>query len=368
MNCAAAFKPEPFLPLSMKSLHLILSKSLRVGAFVLLGLGIFADAPLRADLNSDLAFTAFSNVDVNALAGGTVLQARGALLSFPRGITSQSLYIIDALPADVARKLVQWNPASHPELKVWLHKQALPVPPTAADFSELGSLPDNSSIQYQIDATAKLDPNNPSLQVSKEEAQLIAATAAQEKDPKALFVKAWGQILAGRINNFLSGRGASDVDVTSDGDLHPLSDVKNLLHSDIKIYGQYQRLLNQTPVKALATTSAAKIAPADLYYELFDVQGYAAMGTGAVYQAPNGASIQSADIEYFVNSGIYAEIELEQMWPITVNGKTETLVWRDDLVSAPTIAYLHGTERLASVMIMLQETKQALEAFRSEFK
>jgi hypothetical protein len=335
---------------------------------LLLALEIFAAAPLRADLNSDLAFSAFSNVDVNALAGGAVLQARGGLLSFPRGITSQSLYIIDALPADVQNKLIHWNPASHPELKVWLHKSGLPAQPTAGDFSALGSLPDNSSVQFQIDATAKLDPANPSLQVSKDETQLIATTAAQEKDPKALFVKAWSQILAGRINNFLNGHGASDNDVVSGGDVRPLSDVKSLLHSDIKVYGQYQRLLNQTPVKALAGASATRITPADIYYECFDVEGSAALGTGIVYQAANGASIQSADIEYYVNSGIFAEIELEQMWPITVNGKTETLVWRDDLVSAPNIAYLHGTERLASGMIMLQETKGGIEAFRAEFK
>jgi hypothetical protein len=348
----------------MKSPHLLLLKS----QLLILGLGIFVTAPLRADLNSDLAFSAFSNVDVNALAGGTVLQARGGLLSFPRGITSQSLYIINALPGDVQSKLIHWNPARHSELKVWLHKSGLPVQPTAADFSGLGSLPDNSSVQFQIDATAKLDPGNPSLQVSKEEAQLIATTAAQEKDPKALFVKAWSQILAGRLTRFLGGNGGSDVDVVSGGDIHPVSEVKSLLHSDIKVYGQYQRLLNQTPVKALAGTPAAKAVPADIYYECFDVQGSAALGTGAIFQGADGTSIQSADIEYYVNSGIFAEIELEQLWPITVNGKTETLVWRDDLVSAPNLAYLHGTERLASGMIMLQETKGGIDAFRSEFK
>jgi hypothetical protein len=342
-------------------------KSLRASALLILGLGIFAASPLRADLNSDLAFSAFINVDVNAMAGGTILQARGGLLNFPRGITSQSLYIIDAAPADVASKLVHWNPARHPELKVWLHK-SLPAQPTAADFAELGSLPDNSSVQYQIDSTAKFDPNSPSLQVSKEEAQLIATTAAQEKDPKALFVKAWSQILAGRISSFLGGHAGSDYDVASGGDIHPLSDVKSLLHSDIKIYGQYQRLLNQTPVKALAGAPAAKIAPADIYCDIFDVQGYAAMGVGTIYQAASGTSIQSADIEFYTNSGIFAEVELEQLWPIAVNGKTETLVWRDDLVSAPNIAYLHGTERLASGMIMLQETKGGVEAFRAEFK
>jgi len=353
---------------SLQSFDTTLLKFPRAIALLILSLGIFVTVPLRADLNSDLAFSAFSNVDVDAMAGGTVVQARGGLLSFPRGITTQSLYIVDAAPTDVASKLVHWDPASHPEMKVWLHKQALPVPPTAADFSDLGSLPDNSSVQYQIDATAKLDPNNLSLQVSKEEAQLIATTAAQEKDPKALFVKAWSQILAGRINDFLSGHGSADIDVVSDGDIRPLSDVKSLLHSDIKVYGQYQRLLNQTPAKALAGAPAVKIAPTDLYYELFDVQGYAAMGTGALYQAASGNSIQSADIEFYTNYGVYCTVELEQLWPITVNGKTETLVWRDDLVSAPNIAYLHGTERLASGMIMLQETKGAIEAFRSEFK
>lgn len=351
----------------MKSHHLTSLKSLRARALFILGLGIVVAVPLRADLNSDLAFTAFHDVDVNAMAGGTILQARGGLLSFPRGITSQSLYIIDAAPADVASKLVHWNPASHPDLKVWLHK-SLPPQPTAADFAELGSLPENGSVQFQIDSTAEFDPEHPPLQVSKEEAQLIATTGAQEKDPKAHFVKAWSQILAGRIASFLSGHAGSDYDIVSGGDIHPLSEVKSLLHSDIKIYGQYQRLLNQTPVKALATAPAAKAVPASLYCDIFDVQGYAAMGTGAIYQVPSGNSIQSLDVEFYTNYGVYCTIELEQLWPISVNGKTETLVWRDDLVSAPNIAYLHGTERLASGMIMLQETKGGVEAFRAEFK
>ena len=48
--------------------------------------------------------------------------------------------------------------------------------------------------------------------------------------------------------------------------------------------------------------------------------------------------------------------------------KLETLVWRDDLVSTSNVAYLHGTERLASGMIMLQDVKEAIDAFRTEFK
>jgi hypothetical protein len=306
-------------------------------------------------------------VDVNAMAGGTILQARGPIMTFPRGITSQSLFIIDAAPSDVARKLVTWNPQTHEDLKVWLHK-SLPPHPTPSDFADLANVPDNSSVKFQLDSTANFNPSSPALQVSKEEAQLIVATAAQEKDPKALYARVWGQILSGRINDFLNGKGGAAVDMASGGDVHPVSDVKSLLHSDVKIYGQYQHLLNQTPFKALAGSASAPIAPADIYLDLFDVQGSAALGTGAMYQAANGSSYQSVDIEYYNNYGVYTTIELEQMWPINVNGKNETLVWRDDLVSAPNVAFLHGTERLASSMIMLQETKGGVEAFKAEFK
>jgi hypothetical protein len=322
--------------------------------------------PLRADLNADLAFSAFSNVDLNALAGGQVLQARGGLLEFSRGITAQALYVIDAEPAAVAKKLVTWDPATHKELDVWIHHH-LPLKPTTADFSDLASLPDNSSANYLVSATTKLDPNNPALQVSREETQLIASTAAQQSDPKALFVQSWSQILTGRIDHFLSGRAAADDYVVSGGNINSLSDIKALLHSDQKVYGEYQRLLNQTPVRS-GSGSATLIPPTDLYYDCFDVEGYGALGTGAIYQASIGNSIQSADIEYYVNSGVYTTIELEQMWPVTLNGKTETLVWRADLVSTSNVAYLHGMERLASTMLMLQDVKQGIDAFRAEFK
>ena len=93
-------------------------------------------------------------------------------------------------PAEVQHKLVSWNPADHSELKVWFHR-SISSNPKPADFSGLNNLPDNSSIQYLVDATSKFDANNPSLQVSKEEAQLLAASASQGQDAKTRFVNVW---------------------------------------------------------------------------------------------------------------------------------------------------------------------------------
>lgn len=328
----------------------------------------------QADTAADLAFTAFPNANIDSLAGGQVLQARGGLISFQRGITAQSLYLIDAPVSAVQAKMTSWNPAAHSELKVWMHR-SLPLHPTPADFGELKSLPDNSSVNYLVNATEKLDPSNPSLQVNKSEAQLIASLRGSGSDARALFVNSWSQILATRATRFLGGNFSTDLYAVEGGDIGSLSEITSLLRSDTRIYRRFHPLLVGTPVY-----NSNRIVPTNVYYESFDVEGGAVLGTGAIYETqanggpaapaaiPPGMPILCADIEYYLNNGIYVSLELHQFLPVTVRGKNETLVWRADLVSTSNVAYLHGTERLASGMIMLQDVKQAVDAFRSEFK
>lgn len=326
-------------------------------------LALCAITPSRADVNSDLAFTSFSNVDLNSLADGNVLQARAGLIYFQHGILSQALYVVEASPADVQTKLLHWNPASHSDLKVWFH-QSLPTNPKPSDFAALANLPDNSSINALIAASTNFDPAKPSLLVNKSEAQIIAGTKGG--DARANFATAWSQILAGRFSSFLGGKFSSDVYEDATGEVRPITEIRNLIHSDPKVYSQFQHLFNQTPIKA--GNSSSKTLPPTPYFQSFDIQGEAALVNGAIYQAKSGAAIQSVDIDFYVNYGVYATVELEQIWPVTINGKNASLIWRGDLVSTPSVAYLHGTERLASGMIMLQEVKQNIDAFRSEFR
>ncbi len=253
--------------------------SLRILTVLFLGLAAVS-AP------ADLSFTAFRNADPNSLAGGQVLQARGGLIDFQRGITAQSLYLIDAPLNVVQAKLTSWNPAAHGKLKVWLH-QALPAKPTAADFSSgLQRLPDNSSVNYLVNATAKLDPNNPALQLDKSEAQLLAAAGA---DPKTRFVNGWSQILAGRAARFLGGNFSADHYSVSGGDIKSLSEITSLLRSDPLLYQRVHSLLVQTPVY-----NSHQAVPAGLYFECFDVEGGAAVGTGAVYESRRARTARSS--------------------------------------------------------------------------
>jgi hypothetical protein len=331
--------------------------SLRSGVAVFL-LGSFATLSAHADPN--LGFTAFAGADLSSLADGKMLQARGGLIDFQRGVTAQSLYFIEAPPQTVEDKLSTWNPATHSELQVWLHR-SLPAHPTPNDYSGLADLPDNSSVNNMVSATFSYTAGSDLLQLNPAEAQRVSAAQAQGKS-KAAVIAIWSQLLAGRAADYLSGSLADAQYKSNTALILPLAEARSLLHSDPKIFGEFHPLLAGTPVFNQHTTM-----PFQLYYECFDIENTASFGTGALYHAVSPETIQHADIEYYLSSGIYTSVELEQLWPATIGGKAGTLVWRADMVSTVNVAYLHGTERLASGMLMLQDVKQAVDAFRSEF-
>jgi hypothetical protein len=324
----------------------------------LLSFGLVATL-VHADPN--LGFTAFAGANLSPLANGQVLQARGGLIEFERGVTAQSLYFIAQPPQAVEQKLEAWDPANHSELDVWLHA-ALPLNPTLADFSALSSLPDNKSVNNMVAATYNYTPGSDSLQVNSAEAALIATGHGQSQS-KQFVVDVWSKILDGRVEAFLKNQLGDAKYVANSATIYPFAECKALLRSDPKIFGEFHPMLKNTPVY-----NGSGLKPSNLYYECFDIEGEACFGTGAVYLAnPPGTTLR-ADVEYYVSNGIYTSVELEQLWPMTIDGKSGTLIWRADMVSTANVAYLHGTERLASGMLMLQDVKQAVDAFRAEFR
>jgi hypothetical protein len=211
-----------------------------------------------------------------------------------------------------------------------------------------------------VNSTYNYTAGSDSLQLNPSEQQRVAAILGQPHSKQGV-VDLWSQILAGRVTDYLNGNIASAAYVSSSANINPVTEARTLLRSDPKIFAEFHPMLTGTPVYG-----AHRTTPAQLYYECFDIENTAAFGTGAVYLANSPSTILRADVEYFVSSGIYTSVELEQLWPVTIGGKAGTLVWRSDMVSTVNVAYLHGTERLASGMLMLQDVKQAIDAFRSE--
>ncbi len=79
-----------------------------------------------------------------------------------------------------------------------------------------------------------------------------------------------------------------------------------------------------------------------------------------------GGTYQSADVLYYASGGYYVALTLHQLWPVTVDGKPSTLVWRGDMISSAELGSLRGVERLGSESVMMKNITKAVTLFRRE--
>jgi hypothetical protein len=101
--------------------------------------------------------------------------------------------------------------------------------------------------------------------------------------------------------------------------------------------------------------------PVVYYWENEKIQGSQNIGLGAVHALKTATGYQLADLTYYSASSYYISITLHELWPVTVNGKAQTYVWRGDYVISPSIGYTRGIERMAAENIMILEVKSTIK-------
>jgi hypothetical protein len=312
-----------------------------------------------ADPVSELAsFSIFDKVDLAQLAKSEVKTTHGPPMGNRRFLAVQSCYVAPGSPANLIEALRRWNPSQHRELKVFLHSD-MPSNPTPANFEKLKNAPDNASVRSFVTATQKLSPD---LQVSNDEAKRFSAGAGGGGGviPPAV-VAFWTDVLTARTKSFMSGGMAGQSPYDHAGPSVRASDeVNGLLRDQDKIRRQFSGLLG-----ASAIGRGGGSLPAELYWELLDVDDQGVVTLGASYSRGGaGGTFQSADVLYYASGGYYVALTLQQLWPVTVDGKPSTLVWRGDMISSATLASLHGVERLGSESVMMKNITKAVTAFR----
>lgn len=314
-----------------------------------------------ADPVSELAsFSIFDKVDLAQLAKSDVKTAHGPPMKNSRFLAVQSCYVVPGSPAQQMEALLRWNPSKYRELKVFLHSD-LPSNPGPGNFEKLKNAPDNASVRSFVTATQKLSPD---LQVSKEEAKRFSAAAGGGGGviPPAV-VAFWTDVLTARTKSFASGgmaAGPSYDHVRSS--VRASEEVNGLLREQDKIRRQFSGLLGAT-----AIGRGAGSLPADLYWELLDANDQGVVTLGAAYSRGGaGGTYQAADVLYYASGGYYVALTLHQLWPVTVEGKPSTLVWRGDMISSAELGSLHGVERLGSESVMMKNITKAITAFRRE--
>lgn len=302
-----------------------------------------------------ISFSNFKEVDLKKLAKGDVISASGATMRFSRGLEVESLFIVP-MPVMKANELQQkWDGVRHSELKVYQHVD-LPRRAAAQDFQRIASAPQNSSVGKFVTATEKLNPERPELQMSAAEAKSAGKIEGGAKGMMPPGVSAfWINLLHGRASAFLQGGLAGQPAYASRGGaVRPADEAAELLRERPAIRKQFSSL-------AATMTGGAGGNPA-LYYELFDVEGRAALSLGATYSRAAGDAMQSGTVQFYSSDGFFVLLSVAQMWPVQVEGKSATLVWRSDLLSSSQLGDLRGIERSGASVAMRKEIQKNITA------
>ena len=334
-----------------------LSRVMPVGVLLLMLLARSTIA--RADAVSELAaFSIFDKVDLAQLANSDVKTAHGPPMGNPRFLSVQSCYVASGSPAQQIEALRRWDPTRHRELKVFLHSD-LPGNPSAANFSKLQNAPDNGPVRSFVSATQKLSPE---LQISKDEAKKFSPAGAGGGAVPTAVAKFWSEVLAARTHSFSSGGTSAQPPYDHGGQAIRVSEELNgLLRQQEKIRRQFSGFLGNTGIGR----GAGSLSP-ELYWELLDVDDQGVVSLGAYYNRGGAGGSQAADVLYYASGGYYVALTLYQMWPVNVEGKASTLVWRGDMISAASLGSLHGVERLGSESVMMKDISKAVTLFRRD--
>jgi hypothetical protein len=330
---------------------------MRKSGFLSLVLAIFAGIRVAsADPVSELSgFSIFDKIDLAQLARSDAKTAHGPPMSNPRFLSVQSIYILPGAPAPHLEALRNWNPSEHHEPKVFLHGD-ISGGVTESTFGRIKGAPDNGPVRALVNATAKMGNE---LQLSREE-------AARWKGGNAALSAAggdfWIGVLAGRARAFVSGGSSAEAPYDHAGPVvRAGEELTGLLREQSKIRKQFAGLLDGTGIGR----GAGSLKP-DLYWELLNADNVAVATLGAFYSRNAEGAMQAADTFYYSSGGYYVTLTLHQLWPVEIDGKPHTLVWRGDMVSSAALADLHGVEKLGSESAMMKDVAKSIARFRQE--
>lgn len=314
----------------------------------------------QADPASELAaFSVFPTVDLAKLKSD-VTTARGPTTSDGRHLSVQSCYVVPGTPAKALEALQQWDASRHRELKIYVHGD-LPAAPAPASFAKLASAPDNAAVRSLATLTEK---RGREMQISLEEAlKHLPRDFEGSAKPLSEGIQAfWSKVLAARAQAFASGGAAAGPDYGFTGQgTKPGDELATLLRAQDKVRKQFAGFLSENGV--LGGRGSLK---KDLYFELIDVDDEGVLTLGSFSSKPVGAGFQASDVTYYASGGFYAGLTLYQMWPVDVGGQPATLVWRGDLISAASLASLHGVEKLASESAMMKDISKAVRLLKGD--
>jgi hypothetical protein len=312
---------------------------------------------VKADPINDLrSVSVFKDADLNKLAGGDVLASKGPAMSFSRGLSVESAYVVRAPVKTTVSLLQQWRPVRHPELKIYAQGD-FSGRGSPADFQGLASAHSSSSLKAFVDATLRLPQDASKLQLSNAEARAFTPGGASDGTMPASVVAFWSKVLADRAQSFASGGLSALAPYETAGPpVRVAEEVSRLIRESGNVRSYFGSLISSTAIGGGRGGGSQS-------WQLFDADGMAAVSLTASYGKPAGEGWQLGDLQYYASGAVYAVVTFYQLWPVKVDNQDATLIWRVDMTSASALGELRGVERLGSGAALMREVQKSVRAF-----
>jgi hypothetical protein len=292
--------------------------------------------------------SALKDVDLSKLSRGDVSATGAPLGRLERGVSVQSAYVIRAPVRSTVGLIQQWNPTRHPQLGIYLQGD-LPSSAGPQNFHDLASAPTNSSVRAFVQATERLPGDSSKLQLSSAEVKQYSGGTSGRGGFPGPVLAFWSQVLAERVRDFVSG--GLGAEPPYQNGVSPASEVARLIDNSGKVRSHFSPMI-----------AGGRDSPS-LSWQLFAADGQAAVSLDAFYAKPVGEGYQTLDLGFYSSGGYYVVVTLQQLWPVKLDGRDATLVWRVDLVSSSALRNLRGVERLGSDAAMMRKIQDNVRTF-----
>jgi hypothetical protein len=305
------------------------------------------------------------NLDLQRLKRGDVVNARGPLGGFQRGVYTESCYFVRAPITAVASAIEHWDPTRHRDLEVSAFRE-YSLPSQADVFNSLTLNSSRREDRWLIDKTADLanasaasELHLTSAEIASVRSSLGKSPAAAQRDAKASEI--WCKILHERSDALANGGLAGLPSYRSaDAQISARSEFASLLKLAPAVAARFAPITNCRPFSVGGSSPDVTVA----YWEASQVRGHTGLHSGVLCARKAADSWQVIDVTYYTSDTYFMSASLYEMWPLDEG----TIVWQTDFVSAPFGAISSGIERVFGGREMLKESEEWIRLFRGDIE
>jgi len=327
----------------------------------LLWLAFFSTGCLVAESGVEdiTSFSLFKKIDLNDLTDGKILAERGDYSQMERGLRVESCFLLPQSLAEATRTITTWDPSLREKMDTYVNHF---VTETGSDaFKDLKFDPSKGPVRLFLQSTFNALKSDPDFPVTPEELARLRSlggslTSRSPDSPEFIAVAEnfWREILQKRYESFIHS-GISHLPMVDEKKYPMVSEeIPGLLAEPTAIH---DRFIHLYPATNLTPSPGLKLAP---YYQLQKADRIAALILGCYLSEEKADRVQILDIEYYVSHTYFASATLYELHPVTTAKGPATLVWRADLVSAPSYQWLRGIQAMAAGALMVRSVKDEI--------